>query len=288
MELRQINDAAVFHQAVRRFQAQCPTGSVADNCYLLPHKVAALVAQGRLYQMALQGGQALAFLVDEGPFYRVHLFVPQQEPHHLGRMWADKPLLAEVVYQDGRMAPRSALLMQALEAGGFQLHQVNRQFRLPIPPLSALQPKLDALHRQSIQEGFTLTSAQAEDFGQICALWKAYLDPYAFSYATPQQWQEELQAGRLQCIKDGTGAVVAAQQFSLEGKTSQESHLVVAPPFRGRGLARVMYHRWLSSAAQAGCVNAFCWIARDNAPSLAFHRDFIPSNKLSAQYVRTF
>ena len=284
MKLKKVDGYSVFESMVHGFKSGFPKGSVSDNCYLLPDKIASICSEGRLYQIDTQSLEHLAFLADEGSFYRLYLFMQGQGP--LDFDIPDKPVLAEVLYQEGRLSSQAVALMQRLENDGFHLHKKNRQFRLPVPDRAITEKKLDTMLERCKQHGFTVTTAQSGDFEQIWNLWEEFIDPYAFVYTSRDQWQQEIRAGRLQCIKDAEGSIVAAQQYSVEQKRSMESHIVVAPPLRGKGLAAVLLYRWLFLAAEAGCTNAFCWIAEDNPASLHLHREFIKLNKLSAQYVR--
>lgn len=284
MRLEKVEDYSIFERKVTSFKANFPKGSIADNCYLLPDKIGAICSQGRLYQLDTGSSGSLAFLADEGRFYRLYLFAQGREPLNIGAF--DKPVLAEVLYQEDKLSSQVGILMEFLENNGFHLHKLNRQFRLPIPDQAVIEEKLEAVCKRCKQSGFMVTAAQFDDFEQIWALWEKFIDPYAFVYTSKDQWRQEIQAGRLQCIKDETGNIVAAQQYSVEQKRSLESHIVVAPTLRGKGLAAVLLYRWLFLAAKAGCTNAFCWIAEDNLASLHLHKEFKRLNKLSAQIVR--
>lgn len=284
MKLDKVDNYLDFEGIVRGFKGKFPKGSVADNCYLLPDKLSALCAQGRFYQLHIQDTDSLAFLADEGDFYRLYLFAQEQAQPHLDK--ADKPILAEVLYPEGRISPPTKRLLLLLERDGFFLHKTNRQYQLAIPPLPMLEEKLNPMLERCKQYGLTVSNARLADFEQICALWAKLIDRYAFVYTSQEQWLQEIQAGRIQCILNSEGHVVAAQQYSLEKKRSLESHIVVTKSQQGKGLATVLLYRWLFCASQAGCANAFCWIAEDNLASVHLHRDFVASNKLSAQYVR--
>ena len=105
--------------------------------------------------------------------------------------------------------------MQSFEKSGFHLHKTNRQFQQRIPNRTTIEAKLGSMLKNCKQRGFFVASAQMDDFEQIRALWDRLIDPYAFTYISHDQWQQEIQAGRLQCVKDEKGIVVAAQQYSF-------------------------------------------------------------------------
>ena len=96
MKLKKVDGYSVFESTVHRFKAGFPKGSVSDNCYLLPDKIASICSEGRLYQISAQSLEHLAFLADEGSFYRLYLFMQGQGP--LDFDVPDKPVLAEVLY----------------------------------------------------------------------------------------------------------------------------------------------------------------------------------------------
>ena len=283
MEFEKIADYSDFEEQVRRFLAGPPKGTVIDNCYLFPAKIAAACAEGRLRRMP-EHGQQLAFLQKEHGYERLYLYWRSGTQLQLAA--TQNPVLAEVMYSEGKLSEQTIQLCQALEHNGFFLHKNVQQFSFALTDPAALEQQASELERHCRQQGFLFGAARQEDLKEIFALWDICIDPYAFVYTSQAQWLQEAAAGRLLCIKDQAGHIVAAQQYSVEQKKSFESHIAVLPQYRGKKLAAVLLAQWLHLAAQAGCRNAFCWIAQDNAASLALHRAFIKRNKISMQYVR--
>lgn len=284
MKLEQVTAKAAFDAAVRQFQSQFPKGSTVHNCYLLPDKIAAVCREGRMFCLPQSDSAQLAFLSDEGAFYRLYLYL--HEPQQLQLNAADKPLLVEVMYTEHACSSQIQQLQQALVHVGFHLHKQNQQYCAALEDAAILQEKAAAAMRDCRLQGVTVAAAQADDLEEIFALWKRCIDPYAFVYTSQSQWLQEAEAGRLLCLKDRDGHIAAAQQYSVERKRSQESHISVAPEYRGKGLARVLLTQWQYRAALAGCRNAVCWIAQDNIASQKLHGSFSKLQKISAQYVR--
>jgi ribosomal protein S18 acetylase RimI-like enzyme len=247
------------------------------NCYLLSTDLQSIIDNKSLVFQSY--GDFVIFLRREIGYYNFYFYLTENSKAspalEADLKQIEKPLIADIVFQENRAQPRVDIKTRFLENCGFKFYQKYIQLDLSHP---------DLYIDENLAKDLATEVAGDNDWLQIQNLWKTHLDPYSTSLPQADELLEILREGRCRVIyKDSE--VIAVLLITQHGRSALISHVVVQPSFRGLGVAKALMIDTIRSLPE---ISRFqLWVAENNSPAntLYLKLGFNKNNKTSYQYI---
>ncbi len=250
-------------------EAKSEYGRLSTNNLLFPDAIERYLDLGRFYYEKVTGG--VIFFSDEEDFYEALYHISAKEECRFSKK--EKPVLIQCMYTNGKKRPDMQAIGRMLESSGFVLAQTLRQGVFEeTERIAKVRRSLRGVMKVFDREGFRMMPVSAGQLSEMKAFRKTIKEIpfYQFPYFTDEELVCEADAGRLLCITDKNGRMIAARHLIVNGKKAY-GWVGVEEQYKGTyGLALVFLNHALDYVEREG-IKMCSWVDDVNIPSLQYH-----------------
>jgi GNAT superfamily N-acetyltransferase len=251
--MRRVEDINHFVQLTQTLKQD--KTQIVTNSLLLPGEIERLTALGQMMYLPLPTG--IAFLCDEGAFYRLYYYVDARKQISFEKL--DKQVVIDFVYREGRKPDAVTNMQEEWQRCGFTPYSVNRKMSMSLVDYMQCKPR--PLMRNGRQ--FQIIGAEPRHAAEIEALWRAVLDPFNSAIPEGSALLRQIEDGNVFCIiEDDT--VYAADRIQVENRRGSAWQVAVDASMRRMGLGTALQLHNFFTAKKRGCHTFFLWVAEDN------------------------
>lgn len=193
-------------------------GMLKTNCTLTRTAIQRFLSLGRFFYRETEAG--IFFFSDEEAYYQAYYYL--QEGVAFSFVREKKPVLLQDIHREGVSSPFLAFLNRELVKNGFVLQDTLRHAVLDQTDglLHSLEKSVKSVERIFKKKGFVYQKVERGQLQELKSFMQ-HIDQipyYQYPYYTDQEYMEESEAGRLSCIVDDSGRMLAARHLITAGR----------------------------------------------------------------------
>lgn len=193
-------------------------GILKTNCTLARASIQRLVLLERFYYQEIETG--IFFFSDEEAYYQAYYYLQDGVSFTLERK--EKPVLLQNIHREESNSPFLVFLQQELVKNGFVLQDTLRHAVLEETDalMHSLEKAAKSAERIFRKKGFVYQRVEEKQLEELKSFMQGIdqIPYYQFPYYTDREYIEESEAGRLSCIVDDAGRILAARHLITAGR----------------------------------------------------------------------
>lgn len=233
-------------------------GTITNN-YLLIDSYVSHINEGRL-MVSCEGSNA-AFILDKSDFYKLYFYLNDLNlPINLP---TDKPIVMEILYRGRENRPQQ--IIEYWEGQGFVQH-LSRNLMVA----SSSHIVLPDIQMGKIHTCLATMDHEVEFAKQ---LFDEALDKYTGDRLSYSELYNFMTGRNLICAyyeKELAGIL----QFEIKNKVVWLGHIAIHSDFRGRGIANVLVHNYITRNISVENTRYALWVIQENEPAIKLYCKF--------------
>lgn len=193
-------------------------GMLKTNCTLTRTAMQRLLSMERFFYREVETG--IFFFSDEETYYQAYYYLQDGVPFSFVK--EKKPVLLQDIHREDSNSPFLAFLNRELVKNGFVLQDTLKHGVLEETDalMNSLEKSVRGVERIFKKKGFVYQKVERQQLEELKAFMQ-HIDQipyYQYPYYTDQEYMEEAEAGRLSCIVDAEGRMLAARHLITAGR----------------------------------------------------------------------
>lgn len=194
-------------------------GMLKTNCTLTRQAIQRLLSLGRFFFREVETG--IFFFSDEEAYYQAYYYLQDGVPFVFVR--ENKPVLLQDIHREELSSSFLVFLRQELVKNGFVLQDTLRHASLEETDelMNRLEKSVKSVKRIFEKKGFVYQKVERKQLEEL-KTFMLHIDQisyYQYPYYTDEEYIEEAEAGRLSCIVDAEGRMLAARHLITVGRS---------------------------------------------------------------------
>lgn len=245
-------------------------GRIKTNCVLSSEAIERYISLNRfLYE---KGESGIFFFSDEENYYQLYYYL--QEGRTFSFEKKNKPVLVQNIFREGKEDKFLSFLNVQLKNNGFEYkdtlsHAVLRETNILF---ETLEKSVKRIERIFLKEGFVFKNVAIEQLSELkeFMLHIEEIPFYQYPYYTDEEYIEEANEGRLSCIVDKEGKIIAARHLIVAGKKAY-GWVGIKKEYKALyGFAPYILYQQLIYLRKNNIVMC-SWVKTTNTPSIQYH-----------------
>lgn len=245
-------------------------GRLKTNCTLNGEMINRYISMKRFFYEECESG--LFFFSDEENYFQLYYYLQDGILFDIKRK--NKPILIQNIYQEGKENKFLSFLNIQLQKNGFELkdtlrHAVLRETDKLFEKIEKSVNKIACIQKKEKLEFKDVGEEQLEEL-KIFMNGIEEIPFYQYPYFTDEEYLEEAKEGKLSCIVNENGKMIAARHLIVSGKKAY-GWVGIDNKYKGLyGLAPLILHHQLIYLRKNNI--AMCsWVKTTNVPSIQYH-----------------
>lgn len=245
-------------------------GRLKTNCTLSYEMIERYISMKRFMYEECESG--ILFFSDEESYLQLYYYLQDGMAFDIKRK--SKPILVQNIYMEGKENKFLSFLNMQLQENGFELKDTLRHAVLKDTDTLFRKLEKSANKIKCILENEKF-EFKAVEINQLEEL-KMFMDEieelpfYQYPYFTDEEYIEEANEGKLSCIVNKDGKIIAARHLIVSGKKAY-GWVGIKNEYKGLyGLAPlILYHQLLY--LRENNIAMCSWVKTTNTPSIQYH-----------------
>lgn len=245
-------------------------GMLKTNCTLTRQAIQRLLSMERFFFREVETG--IFFFSDEEAYYQAYYYLQDGVPFVFVR--ENKPVLLQNIHREEQHSQFLTFLNCELIKNGFVLQDTLRHAILEETDelMHNLEKAVRSIERIFKKEGFVYQKVEREQLKELKSFMQ-HIDQipyYQFPYYTDQEYIEESEEGRLACIVDAEGRILAARHLIVVGRRAY-GWVGIVDEFKALyGFTPLFLYTQLRYLQEHNVVMC-SWVKTTNQPSIQYH-----------------
>lgn len=271
--MRSVENLQTYYAIIESRKAE--VGRLVTNNFLFPQAIERYIRLKRLYYEEIETG--VLFYIDEDTYYHAYYYIAMTGSLAFAICPKEKPILIQHIYKeetdykkdDFIKAAEKSLINSGFEKKDTQRHAVLQQ---PEKISKSVAQSITRIQKLFVKEGFTYQKVDEHLLSDVLEFRGSIkeIPYYQFPYFTNEELLAEAEEGRLCCITDRAGKILAARHLIVEGQKAYGWIGVRQEYKKLYGMAVMFLHHALEYIKKND-IKMCSWVDRNNTDSIQYH-----------------